>query len=90
MPESEWNWRKLLLLAAGAACAVAIGSPAAIELSVTRSGASALLRIGSASASFVFVSGQKCPEADKCTVPAVPRAILGALGNANGTAVAKS
>lgn len=90
MPGSEWNWRKLLLLAAGAAGAVAIGSPAAIELSVTRSGASALLRIGSASASFVFVSGQECPEADRCTVPMVPLSVLGALDGPSGTAVAKS
>ncbi|MGK6355966.1 hypothetical protein ACMGDH_12190 [Sphingomonas sp. DT-207] len=81
----------MLLVAAGCiALALFRAPPAALDISVTQSGAWALLRIGFASIRIAFDSGQECSKSDRCTAPLLPPSLADALPEPAGTAVATS
>ena len=88
--ERKWG-RGLLLIAAACAMLAALGTqPAALDISVTRGGAAALLRVGFASVRIAFESGQECSESDICPGGIAPRLLSGAVAGAAGTPIARS
>ncbi|HVJ01357.1 MAG TPA: hypothetical protein VM662_04190 [Sphingomonas sp.] len=63
---------------------------AALDVSVTRSGAWALLRIGFATVRIAFDSGQECPKSNKCGAPLAPASLADASRSADGMGVARA
>lgn len=91
MQRGERKWGRGLLLAVAAAAMLAMlgAQPAALDIAVTRDGASALLRVGFASVRIAFDSGQECSKPDKCSGGLAPRLLSGAVARAAGTAIAR-
>ncbi|MBO9623674.1 MAG: hypothetical protein J7500_13285 [Sphingomonas sp.] len=80
-----------MLLAAFACTALAmLRVPAtALDVSVTRNGAWALLRIGFATVRIAFDSGQECSKSNGCGAPLSPASLAVSSAKADGMGVAR-